>query len=95
LDISKGSPKRLCNDVHPSAAMAAPSLTFAIRTELALIARAFRAYSSSNDRATGVNGAPAVIASETLLLAKQQEEFRAWHRHWVSEWRVLEGARNM
>jgi hypothetical protein len=35
------------------------------------------------------------IASGLELLAKQQEEFKAWHRHWVSEWRVLEGARNM
>jgi hypothetical protein len=30
-------------------------------------------------------------ASGYVLLAKQQEEFRAWHRHWVSEWRTLEG----
>jgi hypothetical protein len=30
-------------------------------------------------------------ASGYVLLAKQQEEFRAWHRHWVSEWRALEG----
>jgi hypothetical protein len=34
---------------------------------------------------------PRFAASGYGLLAKQQEEFRVWHRHWVSEWRTLEG----